>query len=316
MKLNQGFLRPAIWVALLILLIWLATSSQTKKITQPIIGGVVNGKALTLPKPEYPEEARKTKLSGVVMVEVLIDEAGKVVSAKTISGLENTTFRIAAEAAAMKATFSPTTLKEQPVKVSGVINYNFTFEKNNEERLRVMSVATFLTTLRMFASDVNKFKEALDEKELLKDDLADFGEYAPILKSLESLEKLPVDKRLEAIDYASSLVRAKLTDRDRWQFEVGKNLGETLGPLMLFIASARSSDDLRKLDGAAMKLGLNKIRNLTLSAPPDFPPDVLAKLKVFAAVGAKDNLATPENLKDLVEKMGELFDAISSGSTK
>ncbi|CAN5627810.1 hypothetical protein BH20ACI4_BH20ACI4_31430 [soil metagenome] len=88
-----------------------------------ISGGVVNGKALSLPKPAYPIEARNERASGAVNVQVVIDESGNVISAKAVSGHE--LLREASEQAALGAKFSPTILEGVPVKVSGVIVYNF-----------------------------------------------------------------------------------------------------------------------------------------------------------------------------------------------
>ncbi|HCX31930.1 MAG TPA: hypothetical protein DHU55_19500 [Blastocatellia bacterium] len=84
---------------------------------------VLNGKALSLPKPEYPPLAKRMGLEGPVSVQVLIDETGKVISAKSVAG--NPLLSAAAQKAALEARFSPTVLNEQAVKVSGVITYNF-----------------------------------------------------------------------------------------------------------------------------------------------------------------------------------------------
>lgn len=88
-----------------------------------ISGGVLNGKATSLPKPEYPPAAMAVRASGAVSVQVLIDENGDVVSANAVSG--HPLLRAASEAAARGAKFSPTLLEGNPVKVSGVITYNF-----------------------------------------------------------------------------------------------------------------------------------------------------------------------------------------------
>lgn len=86
---------------------------------------VLNSKAISLPKPRYPETARIIKASGAVNVQVLLDETGKVVSAQALSG--HPLLRAAAVQAAYQALFTPTILGDRPVKVSGVITYNFTF---------------------------------------------------------------------------------------------------------------------------------------------------------------------------------------------
>src|SRR4030095_5127689 len=52
----------------------------------PISGGVLNGKAISLPRPNYPPIARQAHASGTVVVQVTIDENGNVISARAISG--------------------------------------------------------------------------------------------------------------------------------------------------------------------------------------------------------------------------------------
>lgn len=97
-----------------------------KPILKPVSGGVLNGKALTLPKPIYPPAAKAARASGVVTVEVIIDESGKVISSKAVDG--SPLLRQAAAQAAQGARFSPTLLSGQPVKVSGQITYNFSLQ--------------------------------------------------------------------------------------------------------------------------------------------------------------------------------------------
>lgn len=94
-----------------------------RPILKPVSGGVLNGTALSLPPPVYPDAAKRSRTSGVVTVDVILDETGKVVSATASSG--PMMLRDAAVQAALKARFSPTKLSGQPVKVSGVINYKF-----------------------------------------------------------------------------------------------------------------------------------------------------------------------------------------------
>jgi protein TonB len=89
----------------------------------PISGGVLNGKAISLPKPPYPAIARSARAAGTVVVQVTIDESGKVISARAVSG--HPLLQAAAVQAAYGARFSPTQLSGQPVKVTGTISYNF-----------------------------------------------------------------------------------------------------------------------------------------------------------------------------------------------
>ncbi len=96
---------------------------KPKPVPKQISGGVLNGKATSLPKPPYPPAARAVRASGAVSVQVLINESGSVVSASAVSG--HPLLRAAAVQAARGARFSPTMLSGQAVKVSGVITYNF-----------------------------------------------------------------------------------------------------------------------------------------------------------------------------------------------
>jgi TonB family protein len=98
-----------------------APSSDSAK---PIEGGVLNSKALSLPKPVLSEEAKRLKETGKITVRVVIDENGKVISAKAMNGPAG--LREAAEAAARLATFAPTTQDGITVKVTGDLVYTFT----------------------------------------------------------------------------------------------------------------------------------------------------------------------------------------------
>ena len=86
-------------------------------------GGVLNGKAISLPRPAYPAEASRIGANGVVRIKVLIDENGKVLEAKVLCG--HPIFAKPSVEAAHKARFSPTKLSGMPVKVNGIIIYNF-----------------------------------------------------------------------------------------------------------------------------------------------------------------------------------------------
>lgn len=97
------------------------TNGSTPK--TPLNVGQLNSKALSLPKPIYPQMGKQMRIEGVVRVVVLIDESGKVVSARAESG--HTMLRAAAVAAARQAKFTPALVSGQPVPVAGFISYTF-----------------------------------------------------------------------------------------------------------------------------------------------------------------------------------------------
>jgi len=76
-----------------------------------------------LVQPQYPPIARSAHASGQVSVQITIDENGNVISAHAVSG--HPLLQAAAVGAARASKFTPTKLSGQPVKVSGVIIYNF-----------------------------------------------------------------------------------------------------------------------------------------------------------------------------------------------
>jgi len=89
----------------------------------PMEGGILNARALSMPAPKYPVEAKRASASGQVQVKVLIDETGKVISAEAVFGPES--LRAAAVEAAKQARFAPAKSNGVPAKVSGILFYDF-----------------------------------------------------------------------------------------------------------------------------------------------------------------------------------------------
>lgn len=79
---------------------------------------------LKLPAPPYPKMAAAIKATGSVEVKVTIDEEGNVVEAEAVSG--HPLLVKAAVDAARNAKFEPVKVQNYPVRVSGIIVYNFT----------------------------------------------------------------------------------------------------------------------------------------------------------------------------------------------
>jgi hypothetical protein len=86
-------------------------------------GGILNSRAIKLVKPAFPAAAHQAGAAGEVTVQIVFDEQGKVIWARAISG--HPLLRSACEDAAWQSTFPPTKVSGQPVKVTGVLIYNF-----------------------------------------------------------------------------------------------------------------------------------------------------------------------------------------------
>jgi len=96
---------------------------KSKKPAGPVTGTVVNGSRISVPKPPYPKYVRKQRISGSVVVRITIGEDGKVINACAVDG--PSALAQVSEDAALRALFTPTTLDGIPVKVAGVISYDF-----------------------------------------------------------------------------------------------------------------------------------------------------------------------------------------------
>lgn len=290
--------------------------AQKKQSAKTISGGQLNGKATSLPEPVYPQDARAADIAGMVRVQVMIDETGKVVSAKAISGPASASLRSAAESAALRAEFTPTLLSEQPVKVSGTIDYNFA-AAGREERIKYLIVGGMVNMVGRFASDLDKLKTAMDGEDMLVL-IAMMADEMPAISSelgsISKLDKVPAGKRSQAIEDALASMRSKLKPADQWQLDMGSSVGKVVGQLLY--ETSQGEFDAATFDWVAIKSPLERIRELTASAPADFPPDVLERIKDVNAVTGRGNLEKPENLLEFAGKIMELFEVMSPGSTK
>jgi|SRR6267143_5488439 len=91
--------------------------------TETCPGDFEVGRPVDLPQPAYPALARRAHVSGEVRVEVILDNDGKVIAAHAISG--HPLLQATSVSAARNARFNPTLLDGKPVKIIGVLTYNF-----------------------------------------------------------------------------------------------------------------------------------------------------------------------------------------------
>jgi hypothetical protein len=97
---------------------------------KPEVGAGINnrdallcGKAISLPKPSYPDEAKAQKLSGTVSVNIVIDEKRRAIWARVVEGpqlLHDVSIK-----AACHVRYTPMMISGRPVKAKGFVRYNF-----------------------------------------------------------------------------------------------------------------------------------------------------------------------------------------------
>jgi TonB family protein len=79
-------------------------------------GGVMLGRATSIPDPEYSESARKAKIQGTVLLALAINADGTVDAVKVVCSLEPGLDQNAADAA-RKWKFTPATKDGKPVPI-------------------------------------------------------------------------------------------------------------------------------------------------------------------------------------------------------
>jgi TonB family protein len=109
-----------------------------------VSGGVLQGNAIKKVQPPYPPIAKAARASGPVQVQITISETGEVIEATVISG--HPLLRDAALQAARQWLFAPTELSGVPVKVQGILTFNFTLDDEEPSQAPVSRSAARYTT--------------------------------------------------------------------------------------------------------------------------------------------------------------------------
>jgi TonB family protein len=264
--------------------------APSKPVPKIIEGGVINGKAVSLPKPAYPAAAKAVRASGAVNVQVTIDEEGNVISASAVSG--HPLLRAAAVSAAREAKFSPTKLSGVAVKVTGIIVYNFVLpkeatESNASERLIPMRLVMFLTALKDIPSDdaTNRI-------------LHELGDEIPAGMSAQKAQierlaraKTPGEKS-KLIDEIIASMRRDLTGTDIWMIDFGMQWGSTIGEAFKITESNYGKDRQTFIKGLQ---GMNRLLE---SPPKDIPEEVLEKIRAISSYNDEADAISPEYISD------------------
>jgi TonB family protein len=241
--------------ALLALLMFSCVSVNAQKIIE---GGVLNGKAISLPKPAYPEIAKAARASGTVVVQVTIDEDGNVISATAVSG--HPLLKAAAVQAAYGAKFSPTTLSGQPIKVTGKIVYNFVLPMNWTD------IGYELTNAHLLPKKTYLLSSSIASSlpvgyELERDALNELN---------RNDETTNFENRAQQISNIINSIQSKLVGnpKNSWYFSVGVALAKIYNQI-------DSEMELRQ--------DLESINQLNLNAPSDVSSEIKEAMKKLAS---------------------------------
>jgi len=254
----------------IIFLSFFALSAIAQDKPKTVSGGILNSNAAFLAKPDYSEQAKAAGADGQVNVQILLDEQGKIVSAKAISG--NQLLWQAAEEAALKSKFTPTLLDGENVRINGVLVYHFVgYQVNWFAFGKAVNATRIYDNLKLdrVVEFLNKDYEA-EKNQLL---------------SLDSDAKL---SRAEVIDRVISSIRGKLTAKENWYFEVGMALTEV-----------NLSFNRGRVDYENLKESFSKLKTLSAKTPEGVSTEMHEGVKKLAGYIADPALSFEETRKQL-----------------
>lgn len=288
--------------------------AQEKEDTTPpkrISGGVVNGKAVSLPKPEYPLEARKAGVYGSVNVQIVIDRAGNVISAEAVSG--HPLLQEVSVEAAKQSKFQPTLLEGSAVEVSGVIVYNFqnssvkeeidnsTESTSNDfqEKSEPMGFALFskLYDERFIIEDISKIDEPFDEMS---------NKYFNAPKFTGKFSEKAKDEQTKIIESYKNFYIQNFDSSARWQIQTGEILGDLFKNVIVSMKQTGSpfinETDLRR--------HLTNINNQMLRVPKNFPEPLSKSLTKLGDYSKHNDLGSAEIQKEIFMNISEFFEIV------
>jgi TonB family protein len=275
---------------------------------ETVSGGILNGKATNLVKPAYPAAAKAVRAEGAVNVQVTIDEEGSVISANAVSG--HPLLRAAAVQAARSSKFSPTTLQGKPVKVTGVIVYNFvlpkpTNEARESEKLIPMGLVMFLTAMKDIPGDdeTDQIMRGLGA-ELPASMNAEKQQFDRLASAKSQSEKAAI------IDEIIASVRKDLTGTDAWMIDLGKHWGGAIGEAF------RITDSNYRRDRRNFIKNLQGMNWLLESPPKNISPETLEKIRTISSYNGETDTITPEFISNFFKASLTFIDYMINDAKK
>ncbi len=192
---------------LFIFLFAVSAFGQTPASESPISVPDINGMAVSLVKPAFPETAVAADADGApVLLRVVVNESGNVISAICSTDC-HPMLKDAAELAAMTSRFKPMVREGRPVKYQGTLVYTFVVNRVDWFRF-----ATSIESTRQFDNiSLGPVAQILST------------EFAKEKASLLSLDAKGVDfdTRQRVIAEVIASVRPRLKGMDVWRFDLG-----------------------------------------------------------------------------------------------
>lgn len=270
-----------------------ANAEDKKGDNKEVRGDLLNGKALSLPKPTYPKEALAARAREVVNVQVVVGEDGKVYSAVAYSG--DPLLHAAAEEAAKRAVFSPTMAEGAPVKRVGTLSYNFIATPLIESAL---ILGRNFSILRSDRPDLLLRKD-ISMADMLKMFAAGVPDELIAQKAL--FDELATAKESERPAVAGKVfdtIRPLMSEEERWKFDTGYYLANAIIEIRRQIEGKQP--EKVSFDTIRIKSKLQIISDHMVSIPSGIPSDLGEKLTMVTAFENAPELATWDSVQRLL----------------
>jgi hypothetical protein len=236
----------------------------------------INGRATLLVQPEISSDVFLKTDGKTLIVKVVVDANGNVVSAKC-SLICPKAAAGPAEVAAMASKFRPLIIGGRAVKYDGTLMYTIALEKVNWNRFATALQSAFIfDNLSLGPVAAMLTNEFAGERTKLQD--------------LDNGVELAV--RWKTIKGIRDSIRRKLQDRDAWWFDLGFAMREATSPFQ--------SD--KKLDLSEVQAAISNLAKFVVSTPPDVPPLTVENLRALSTYKI-DRAMTPQEVRQTIFKL-------------
>ena len=236
----------------------------------------INGRATLLVQPEIPGDLSLMTDGNTLVVRVVVDANGNVVSAKCALECPKAAAG-PAEAAAMASKFRPLIISGRAVKYDGTLMYTIAVEKVNWYRFATALQSTYIFD-NLWLGPVAAMLT---------------NEFAGERTKLQNLDQgVELAFRWKTIESVRDSIRGKLKDSDAWWFD--------LGFAMRKVSSPFQSD--KKLDLSEVQAAISNLAKFVESAPSNVPPLTVENLRTLSTYKI-DPAMTPQEVHRAIFKL-------------
>ncbi len=236
----------------------------------------INGRATLLVQPEIPGDVSLKSDGKTMIVKVVVDADGNVVTAKCSLTCPKETAG-AAEAAAMASKFRPLLISGRAVKYDGTLMYTIAVERVNWYRFATALHSTYI----------------FDNLSLGPVAAMLTNEFAGEKSKLQELDRgVELAFRWKTIEGVRESIRVKLKGRDAWWFDLAFAMREMTAPFQ--------SD--KKLDLSEVQAAISNLAKFVESAPADVPPPTVENLRTLSTYKI-DQAMPPQQVQRAIFKL-------------